>query len=63
MYANDTSVSSSSESPLQLLEDLKSELERIIDWLRQTKLSLNVVKCEYMFLGNHKQLSNTSAIG
>ena len=62
MYADDTSISSSSENPLQLLEDLKRELERIMDWLRQNKLSLNVDKCEYMFLGNDKQLSKISEI-
>ena len=63
MYAGDTSISSSSENPLQLLEDLKRELERIMDWLRQTTLSLIVAKCEYMFLGNDKQLSKISEIG
>ena len=34
-----------------------------MDWLRQNKLSLNVAKCEYMFIGNDKQLSNISDIG
>ena len=63
MYTDDTSISSSSENLLQFLEDLKSELKRIMNWLRQTKLSLNVAKCEYMFLGNDKQLSKTSDIG
>ena len=63
IYADDTSTSSSSENPLQLLEDLKRELERIVNWLRQNKLSLNVAKCEYMFLGNDKQLSKTSDVG
>ena len=63
MYADDTSISSSSENPLQLLEDLKRGLVRIMDWLRQNKLSLNVGKCEYMFLGNDKQLSKISEIG
>ena len=34
-----------------------------MDCLRQYKLSLNVAKCEYMFLGNDKQLSKVSEIG
>ena len=63
MYADDTNISYSSEIPLQLLEDLKMALERIMDWLRQNKLSLNVAKCGYMFLGNDKQLSKISEIG
>ena len=52
MYDDDTSISFSGESLPQLLEDLKRELEGIMDWLRQNKLSLNVAKCEYMFIGN-----------
>ena len=31
-----------------------------MDWLRQNKLRLNVAKCEYMFIGNEKQLSKIS---
>ena len=33
-----------------------------MDWLRQNKLSLNVAKCEYMFIGNDKQLCKISYI-
>ena len=33
-----------------------------MDWRRQNKLSLNEA-CEYMFLGDDKQLSKTSEIG
>ena len=63
MYADDTSISASSENPVQLIEHLKRELEGIMDWLRQNKLSLNVAKCEYMFIGNDKELSKISDIG
>ena len=63
MYADDTSISASSENPVQLVEHLKRELEGIMDWLRQNKLSLNVAKCEYMFIGNDKQLRKISDIG
>ena len=42
MYADDTGISASSENPVQLIEHLKRELEGIMDWLRQNKLSLNV---------------------
>ena len=34
-----------------------------MDWLRQNILSLNIAKCEYMFIGNDKQLSKISDIG
>ena len=63
MYADATSISASSENPVQLIEHLKRELEGIMDWLRQNKLSLNVAKCEYMFIGNDKELSKISDIG
>ena len=58
MYADDKSIFSSNENPLQLLQDLKREVEGIMEWLRQNKLSLNVAKCQYIFLGN-----NISEIG
>ena len=40
---------------LQLLEDLKRELQRILD-------CLNVARCEYIFLGNDQRLSKISEI-
>ena len=63
MYADDTSISASSENPLQLKENLKRELEGIVDWLRQNKLSFKVAKCEYMCIGNDRQLLRFSEIG
>ena len=63
MYADDTSISASSENPVQLIEHLKRELKGIMDWLRQNKLRLKVAKCEYMFISNDKQLSKISDIG
>ena len=64
MCATDTSIFSSSENPLQLLEGLKKELGGgVMHWQRQNKLSLTVAKCEYMFIGNDKQLSKIFEIG
>ena len=63
MYADDTSITLGGEDAYQLLEDLRNELQDVIDWLRQNKLSLNVTKCEFMFLGNSKQLGKISKIG
>ena len=62
MYADNTSISASSENPVQIVEHLKRELEGIMDWLRQNRLSLNVTKCDCMFIGNDKQLSKVSDI-
>ena len=55
MYADDTSIILGGEDAYQLLEDLRNELQDVIDWLRQNKLSLYVIKCEYMLLGSNKQ--------
>ena len=63
MYADDPSIYTSSENPVQLKEHLRRELEGIMDWLRQSKLSLNVANCEYMFIGDDKQTSKMSNIG
>ena len=63
MYADDTSITLGGEDAYQLLKDLRNELQAVIDWLRQNKLSLNVTKCEYMLLGSNKQLGNISEIG
>ena len=51
------------ENAYQLLEDLRNELQVVIDLLNQNKLSTNVTKCEFMFLGNSKQLCKISEIG
>ena len=63
MYADDTSITLGVEDAHQLLKDLRNELQDVKDWLRQNKLSLNVTKCEYMFLGNSKKLGKISEIG
>ena len=63
MYADDTSITLGGEDAYQLLEGLRNELQAVIDWLRQNKLSLNVTKCEYMLLGSNKQLGKISEIG
>ena len=36
MYADDTSITLGGEDAYQLLEDLRNELQAVIDWLRQT---------------------------
>ena len=63
MYADGTSITLGGEDAYQLLEDLRNELQDVIDLLRQNKLSLSVAKCEFMFSGNSKQLGKISEIG
>ena len=55
MYADDKSVPSRSENPMQLLEDLKKELKRDhgLAKAKKTKPKRSYM-CEYMLLGNNK---------
>ena len=63
MCADDTGITLGGEDAYQVLEDLRNVLQDVIDWRRQNKLSLNVTKCEFMFLGSSKQLGKISEIG
>ena len=55
MHADATSIYSISESPKQGVRENHG-------LARENRLSLNLAKCEYMFLGNEKQLSKLSEI-
>ena len=57
MYADDTSVTCSAECIDELCNNLRVKVEHIAEWLRQSKLSLNTEKTEYMVIG-HKQQTN-----
>ena len=52
LYADDPSITLDGGDAYQLLEDLRNQLQDVIDWPRKNKLSLNITKCEYMFFGN-----------
>ena len=58
MYADDTTVTCSSEEIDQLCNDLKAEGEHIVDWLRQNKLSLNTEKTEFTVVGHKRQTNH-----
>jgi len=45
MFANDTSMFSSNATALRRLDDIKWEVELIMDWLSQNKVGLNVANC------------------
>ena len=54
MHADDTSISSSSENPLQLLlEDFKRELEGIMNWLIEN----DALKITELFPNNYMKLN------
>lgn len=52
MYTDGTSVACSAEDTDELCIDLKTEVEIIVQCLRQKELSMNIDKTEYMVV-NH----------
>ena len=57
MYADDTTISYSSDNMEDLVVVVKSELSRLNGWLQGNKLSLNVVKTQAMIMGSKQKLS------
>ena len=57
MFADDTSITASSESVEELEALLNSDLDNIYQWLVANKLTLNVSKTEYMIIGSRHNLS------
>ena len=58
MYADDTSLTLSSNNPADLQYKLNSDLAEIKTWLRANKLNLNVKKPKYSIIGSPNKLAN-----
>ena len=56
MYADDTALSSRLSKPSELHEKLVPDFMRISEWLKANKLSLNIIKSEYMIIGTTQNL-------
>lgn len=52
LYADDTIISIASKSATELHQKINYDLARVSDWLLANKLSLNVVKSEYILIGS-----------
>ena len=57
MFADDTSISYSSDSIEQLQNVMNSELKNLNDWLITNKLSLNITKTEFMIIGSRQRVN------
>ena len=57
MFADDTSISYSSDSTEQLQNVMNSELKNLNDWLITSKLSLNITKTEFMIIGSRQRVN------
>ena len=57
MYADDTIVASSTDDSYVLQHKMNRDMELIKSWLTANKLTLNVKKTKYMFIGSQHKLS------
>ena len=56
MYADDTSLSNSVKTYEDIKEKIIPNMFQISDWLKANKLSLNVMKTEFMLLGSSQRI-------
>ena len=57
MYADDTNLSSAMSYPNDINVEFILEFVKICDWLQANKLSLNILKTEYMVIGTEQMLN------
>ena len=62
MYADDTNVSSTLTQANDNNVELLPEFTKICDWLVTNKLSLNILKTEYMIIGTEQSLIQLGSI-
>ena len=56
MFADDTSISYASDSAEELQNVINTELKGLNDWLTTNKLSLYIVKTEFMVVGSRQRI-------
>ena len=62
VYADDTGLSSKISNALEINLELLPDFLKVCDWLRANKLSLNIVKTEYMIIGTLQKLMQLGAV-
>ena len=62
MYADDTNVSSTLTQANDINVELVPEFTKICGWLVTNKLSLNILKTEYMIIGTEQSLIQLGSI-
>ena len=58
MYADDTNLTPSGSSISEVQSMLEKDMQCIIEWLEANKLTLNVVKSEFMIIGTRQRLAS-----
>ena len=56
MFADDTSLTATGETPAEIQNKLRREIQNVSTWLSANKLTLNEEKTEYMLIGSKKRL-------
>jgi len=56
MYADDTTLLTSSSDPVNLQSELKTNLDMIANWFKSNQLTLNIKKTKLMLLGTRQAL-------
>ena len=60
LFADDTNLTASGSSIIDIERAMNEDLSRIKEWLLANKLSLNVAKTEFMLIGSHSKLGSLS---
>ena len=60
MYADDTNLTASGSSISEIKSMLDKDIECVVDWLCVNKLTLNVIKTEYMIIGSWQRIASLS---
>ncbi len=60
LYADDTQICCSSNSMIELTENLNHDLSRIGDWLSRNKLQHHPTKTKIMFIGSKHHINSTT---
>jgi hypothetical protein len=62
LYADDTTLIKSGSDLFQLYRDANVELEKLSDWFKANKLTLNISKTKYILFRDKKQIVNFSEL-
>ena len=62
MYADDTHLSAALKGSSDISIEIIPDFLKICDWLQANKLSLNILKTEYMIIGTEKSLNQSGPI-
>ena len=62
MFADDTTLTASDKSISELQVTINHDLANVKQWLSANKLSLNLIKTEYLLIGSRHNTNNISAV-